>query len=81
MGLAFYGAGSQSFGCDFLFFFFFFCLSFFVLFFVLINYGSSRHFDNLKNNFLVLGDGLTDVVSNSVNEPECLSLHHNTEER
>ena len=60
---------------------FFFCLSFFVLFFVLINYGSSRHFDNLKNNFLVLGDGLTDVVSNSVNEPECLSLHHNTEER
>lgn len=60
---------------------FFFCLSFFVLFFVLINYGSSRHFDNLKNNFLVLGDGLTDVISNSVNEPECLSLHHNTEER
>ena len=46
-----------------------------------INYGSSRHFDNLKNNFLVLGDGLTDVISNSVNEPECLNLHHNTEER
>ena len=62
-GLAFYGAGSQRFGYEFVAFFFFFFLIY-----------------NKKNNFMVLGKGLTDVISNIVVELECLSLHHNSEE-
>ena len=58
-----------------------------------IDNGSSSHADDLKNNFLVLGEGLTSGINEKFGSPKkkisinfikanikfCLSLHYNAE--
>ena len=81
--IAFDGKGEWSFGND--------CVRNFIIFGV--DNSSSSHADNLKNNFLVLGEGDTFGINGSFGAPEkklsihfskantkfCLSLHYNAD--
>ena len=83
-GIAFYGEGSWSFHNDF--------AGNIVIFGV--DNSSSSHTDNRKNNFLVLGEGPTSGINNSIGAAEkkfsfnfskantkfCLSSHYNDDE-